>query len=109
MTSSPAQSKESSDNLASYRAVSLGYDQQQVVASDPTPSSPASVNVADAVSQVINRVTGSNTQESLGNDAEPSTVAFDAQAVAQGRAKAQNYPIHIRDNSGVSERPRDHR
>ena len=109
VTSSPAQSKESSDNLASYRAVSLGYDQQQVVASDPTPSSPASVNVADAVSQVINRVTGSNTQESLGNDAEPSTVAFDAQAVAQGRAKAQNYPIHIRDNSGVSERPRDHR
>lgn len=109
VTSSPAQSKESSDNLASYRAVSLGYDQQQVVASDPTPSSPASVSVADAVSQVINRVTGSNTQESLGNDAEPSTVAFDAQAVAQGRAKAQNYPIHIRDNSGVSERPRDHR
>lgn len=109
VTSSPAQSKESSDNLASYRAVSLGYDQQQVVASDPTPSSPASVNVADAVSQVINRVTGSNTQESLGNDAEPSTVAFDAQAVAQGRAKAQNYPIHIRDNSGVSERPHDHR
>lgn len=109
VTSSPAQSKESSDNLASYRAVSLGYDQQQVVASDPTPSSPASVNVADAVSQVINRVTGSNTQESLGNDAEPNTVAFDAQAVAQGRAKAQNYPIHIRDNSGVSERPHDHR
>lgn len=109
VTSSPAQSKESSDNLASYRAVSLGYDQQQVVASDPTPSSPASVNVADAVSQVINRVTGSNTQESLGNDAEPNTVAFDAQAVAQGRAKTQNYPIHIRDNSGVSERPRDHR
>ncbi|HJF17713.1 MAG TPA: phosphotransferase [Aeriscardovia aeriphila] len=109
VTSSPAQSKESSDNLASYRAVSLGYDQQQVVASVPTPSSPASVSVADAVSQVINRVTGSNTQESLGNDAEPSTVAFDAQAVAQGRAKAQNYPIHIRDNSGVSERPRDHR